>query len=715
MFESMAVEHDLALLQRYALEKAQIAARSRDRIPLVELAQAIHLRVDDVISAIQSTNPTAACCQGCTHCCQGLIPATIPELLEVLDIVGVWSETQKASLRERLNQYHRHSEEYWRYDLHLFSEPCPLLVEGSCTIYAQRPLFCRGKSSYDPQDCIKQAHGEMVPLKIVPGQYEAGSFCVGAIVQGIKQSGRYSGTYDFAAALKILIENPQAADDLARGVVNPLNKVMIGSDANVKRKPLSEPARRFFMPDLAECFRPGLDAEQQYRASIRVASKNPYATLGQLVLPKSYGSQNEIEDWWRRYESAVSRLEQLELDPQVAFEAIDLGGVYVFGLPYCGKDVRPVMERVGNIVHGYASRGYPALTSPIETNRRPGKFRLGYVSRNLKYNNGSRWALGWATEHSNEIETYAFNLSETDDNVSTRWRRTVAHYYHLPVPPIEAAQMIRSLDLDALIFTDVGTDGTSVQLSSLRIARYQLAAWGFPMTTGSPEMDFYISSEEMEPASGQDHYRERLLLLPGSGQTFPKARRSQPSGHSATELGLPEDGFILIAQNPIKLLPKRDAIFREISERLGKPIVICDSSDHIVGDRVAARMKQAKINVVKLPFVSDSEFLRVIQLATVVLDSFDFGGGFTTVDALTLKRPPVCCPGEFLRGRFCIPFMRQAGVSDMLMESAKAYISQACDLEKIAESAERCNPEPIYRDLRPVRALERFLLALPLS
>jgi len=711
----MAVEHDLALLHRHVFNKAQTAARLRTRLPLVQLSQAIHLRIDGAISTIQAENPPAACCKGCSHCCQGLIPATIPELLDVLTIVGLWSDSEKAALQEKLDQYCRQSEEYWRYDDHRFSEPCPFLTEGSCTIYAQRPLFCRGKNSYDPEDCIKQSHGEMVPLKVVPGQYEAGSYCVGAIVEAIKQTDRYSGTYDFAAAMRILIDNREAADELAEGIENPLSKVMIGSDANVKRKPLSEPARRFFMPDLAQCFHPDLDAEQQYSASIRVAPKNAYATLGQLVLPKFYRSQDEIEEWWGRYESAVSRLEQLDLDPQIAFEAIDLGGVYVFGLPYCGKDVRPIMERIGNIVHGYASRGYPMLTSPIDTKRKPGRFRLGYVSRNLKFNNGSRWALGWASQHSPEIETYAFNLSETDDNVSTRWRRTVDYYYHLPIPTIHAAPLIRGLDLDALIFTDVGTDGTSIQLSSLRVARYQLAAWGFPMTTGSPEMDFYISSEEMEPDCGQDHYRERLLLLPGSGQTFPRARRSQPSTRSASELGLPRGGFILIAQNPIKLLPKRDEVFREISERLGKPIVICDSQDRKVGDQVAARMKRANVNVKKLPFLTDSDFFRVIQLADVVLDSFDFGGGFTTIDALTLKCPPVCCPGEFLRGRFSIPFMQQAGVSDLLMDSVEGYISRACEPEKITESAARCNPEPIYGDIRPVRALEEFLLALPLS
>jgi predicted O-linked N-acetylglucosamine transferase (SPINDLY family) len=175
---------------------------------------------------------------------------------------------------------------------------------------------------------------------------------------------------------------------------------------------------------------------------------------------------------------------------------------------------------------------------------------------------------------------------------------------------------------------------------------------------------------------------------------------------------LPKRGFLLIAQNPIKLLPHRDRVFREISERTGKPLVICDSANGLVGDLVAARMSRAGIRVQKLPFLSDSDFYRVMELADVILDSFDFGGGITTIDALSLGNPPVSCLGEFMRGRLGVPCMRQAGVADMLTESEAAYIDLACDADRIAAARERCDPSPIYGDLRPVRALDDFLLGL---
>ena len=43
--------------------------------------------------------------------------------------------------------------------------------------------------------------------------------------------------------------------------------------------------------------------------------------------------------------------------------------------------------------------------APIDQPRRPGKFRLGYISYRLKSFNGSRWAIGWLRNNSPDIET----------------------------------------------------------------------------------------------------------------------------------------------------------------------------------------------------------------------------------------------------------------------------------------------------------------------
>ena len=57
-------------------------------------------------------------------------------------------------------------------------------------------------------------------------------------------------------------------------------------------------------------------------------------------------------------------------------------------------------------------------------------------------------------------------------------------------------------------------DPISTQLAAQRLAPVQCNSWGHPDTSGFPTLDYYLSSDLMEPPDGQDHYTERLVRLP---------------------------------------------------------------------------------------------------------------------------------------------------------------------------------------------------------
>ena len=69
-----------------------------------------------------------------------------------------------------------------------------------------------------------------------------------------------------------------------------------------------------------------------------------------------------------------------------------------------------------------------------------------------------------------------------------------------------------------------------VSFAALRLAPVQCMAWGHPTTSGSTQMDWYLSCEAMEPAGAQAQYDERLALLPGLGTRYeaPRLEEHQP-------------------------------------------------------------------------------------------------------------------------------------------------------------------------------------------
>ncbi|MGL1386152.1 hypothetical protein ACSTJO_00260, partial [Vibrio parahaemolyticus] len=76
---------------------------------------------------------------------------------------------------------------------------------------------------------------------------------------------------------------------------------------------------------------------------------------------------------------------------------------------------------------------------------------------------------------------------------------------------------LRDLDLNVAIFTDLGMGEIDLAISTMRIARRQYVSWGHPITSGSPQIDGFLSSEMAEPDDGQEHYVEQLVRLPGIG------------------------------------------------------------------------------------------------------------------------------------------------------------------------------------------------------
>ena len=65
-------------------------------------------------------------------------------------------------------------------------------------------------------------------------------------------------------------------------------------------------------------------------------------------------------------------------------------------------------------------------------------------------------------------------------------------------------------------------------LPYFRPARVQCATWGWPVTSGNPRVDWYVSAEPLEPADGERHYTERLFRLASLPTCYERPRAPAP-------------------------------------------------------------------------------------------------------------------------------------------------------------------------------------------
>ena len=257
--------------------------------------------------------------------------------------------------------------------------------------------------------------------------------------------------------------------------------------------------------------------------------------------------------------------------------------------------------------------------------------------------------------------------------------------------------------------TDLIDDGYNFSFAMFRLARRQAVAWGCASTTGLPQIDDYLSTDLMEPPDADKDYRESLVLLPGMGVTY-RLRPHAVGPRTRSEFGLVEKGpLVVLSQHLNKWLPKDDEILKEITERTGQPIVVFEYGYPSVVSIFRQRMKRLAVPIHWVPMMHRGLFMRLVALADVSLDPPDFSGGHTTYVTLAQKTPVVHLPSSLMRGRQASAHLTLSGIPQMIAGSRGEYVRTATDLDILEDARRNVQPESLFGDERPLRALENHI------
>jgi len=333
---------------------------------------------------------------------------------------------------------------------------------------------------------------------------------------------------------------------------------------------------------------------------------------------------------------------------------------------------------------------------------------------------------GWLRDLDRQrFDVRLFHLGAAHDVETALAKTMVTHYTYGKSDLGEWAKLIHGHQLDALIYPEVGTDALTTRLASLRLAHMQAAAWGHPVSTGLPTMDYYLSAEALEPPDADAHYTERLVRLPGLGCHYAPSAAA-PAEPDLAALGI-RGGvpMLLSAGAPFKYAPRHDALFAGIARRLGEcQLVFLASNPREPMERVRARMARAfdaaglalERYVVFVPWQSRPAYFGLLQQADVFLDTLGFSGFDAAMQAIDLGLPVVAWEGRFLRGRLASGVLRRMGLDELVSTTEEAYVASAVRLAQDAaywgEVRERMVAARAahYGDVSPVRALEKFLV-----
>lgn len=359
-----------------------------------------------------------------------------------------------------------------------------------------------------------------------------------------------------------------------------------------------------------------------------------------------------------------------------------------FFLAYHAKNDRDLQTKIAQLYRKYApSLNFVAPHCEGAPKIHP-KLRVGFVSRYINRHSVSIAYADVISAISAEADIDAYLISTTDySNASVKemFSEFKGTFVCIPASLAYAQQAVSMIELDVLIYLDVGMDPLTFLLAFARLAPAQCVMGGHPDTTGVDTLDYFISAAKVEPEDGDSHYSETLVRMESGGFNFPKPEVPAVL-KTRKELGLPETGNLYFCPMMLqKIHPDFDATVGRILELDPSGyVVMCESFQHphwgvLLRERFARVLSpEVRDRVIFIPWIRDkADFMSAIAISSVILDPFHFGIGTTGSFCFAAGTPMVTMPGEFMRGRVGLMYCRMLDLMDCVADTPEAYAQLA--------------------------------------
>jgi protein O-GlcNAc transferase len=444
-------------------------------------------------------------------------------------------------------------------------------------------------------------------------------------------------------------------------------------------------------------------------------------------LPILYESEDEMKRQRAAYEESLISLRSEVEGRGILDRFADVVGVQQpFYLAYQGQVDRALQTVYGGLVcASMKSRYKPPLLAGLPAHDEP--IKVGFISGFFRRH--SNWKVplkGWISQLDRAgFRVFGYHTGVESDAETDAAAALCDHFVRGPLPLSDWRNRIAQDAPHVLIYSEVGMDPVSAQLAAQRLAPVQCNTWGHPTTSGFPTLDYFLSSDMMEPERAEEHYTERLVRLPNLS-FYCESTERPPVLVDRKTLGLSPDAIVYCCfQSAYKYLPQYDEVLPRIARDVGQcqfAFVGFAGAPHIT-ELFRKRLDRAfstfglngRDYCVFLPRQDPDRFVAAIGQCDIFLDSIGWSGCNTTLESLAYNIPIVTLEGHLMRGRHTAAILRMMRIPHTIAGTIDDYVLTAISLGRDAEfrseiqSAIAANKQRIYRDRNCIVGLQDFL------
>jgi protein O-GlcNAc transferase len=428
----------------------------------------------------------------------------------------------------------------------------------------------------------------------------------------------------------------------------------------------------------------GSQLKNQYNSDSAISAR----LKSTMFFPFIFQSNEEIDGWRHRIQENLDELSQgVKTSPcsgpknllQSPAQSI---GRTPFYLPYQGRNDLKLQLSYANTLKPYVP------TRNLVEAPHNSKPRIGFISKYFRtqHTMGKVFSGLIQTLNRDEFSIYLLMLDDGLGEKDAFPLHPEDRCMTLPLWETEAAcQQVLKEKLDILVYTDIGMEPSSYFMAFSRLAPVQMVTWGHPETTGLDTIDYYLSADVFETPEAQTHYSETLLTMKHLPTLY---QRPTPTPASKEEVGFISPGtHYLCPQSLYKIHPDFDPLMQGILQEDPTGTLYFYKGFHPSWEENLWKRWQKTIplsyhsRIQFLPRTRAGQFYQALSLCDVMLDPMHFGGGNTSLEALSFGTPIVTYPQAFMRGRFTQGFYQTMNhpeiYSNLVAQTPENYIQTA--------------------------------------
>lgn len=157
--------------------------------------------------------PAYECAAGCNFCCHGAVSVSAPEAFRIARRLAASPAAERDGILARAQ-----ARKTSTFEAALtLRTACPLLVDGNCSVYEDRPMGCRQFVSTSQQGCRTAFEARTADLPFVPAAANAGLVIRSLLLGATASLGLKPETYELSSALLVIAAEPDAEERWLKG------------------------------------------------------------------------------------------------------------------------------------------------------------------------------------------------------------------------------------------------------------------------------------------------------------------------------------------------------------------------------------------------------------------------------------------------------------------------------------------------------------------